>query len=223
MAESGIVQVQVEVWSDYVCPFCYLEQPVLDRIAQEYGARVGIRWRAFELRPDPVPTLKPDGSYLRDIWARAVYPMAKERGMTLRLPPVQPRSRLAHEAALFAATQGLFDAMNPALFKAFFEDGSDIGDLAVLVEVGASIGLNPAELRQALDDGFHRKRVLADEELAMKLTISGVPALLIHHENEQLEQATELVGAQPFEYVREVLERSLSAPSSGATDPGNNL
>ncbi len=131
MAESEIMQVQVDVWSDYVCPFCYLEQPVLDRIAQEYVERVGIRWRAFELRPDPVPTLKPDGTYLRDIWARAVYPMAKERGMSLRLPPVQPRSRLAHEAAHFAATQGLFDAMNTALFRAFFEDGCDIGDLAV--------------------------------------------------------------------------------------------
>jgi predicted DsbA family dithiol-disulfide isomerase len=39
MAESEIMQVQVDVWSDYVCPFCYLEQPVLERIAQEYGAR----------------------------------------------------------------------------------------------------------------------------------------------------------------------------------------
>jgi predicted DsbA family dithiol-disulfide isomerase len=85
------MQVQVDVWSDYVCPFCYLEQPVLDRIAQEFGVRVGIRWRAFELRPDPVPTLKPDGTYLRDIWARAVYPMAKERGMTLPAADAAPK------------------------------------------------------------------------------------------------------------------------------------
>jgi predicted DsbA family dithiol-disulfide isomerase len=217
------MQVQVDVWSDYVCPFCYLEQRVLERIAQEFGVRVGIRWRAFELRPDPVPTLKPDSTYLRDIWARGVYPMAKERGMTLRLPPMQPRSRLAHEAALFAVTQGLFDAMNTALFRAFFEDGRDIGDLAELVKIGASIGMNAGELRQELNDGRHRKSVFADEELAMKLTISGVPALLIHHENEPLEHATEVVGAQPFEYVREVLERSLSAPCSDATDPDGNL
>lgn len=223
MPKSNIMQVQVDVWSDYVCPFCYLEQPVLERIAQEYGARVAIRWRAFELRPDPAPTLKPDGAYLRDIWARAVYPMAKERGMTLRLPPMQPRSRLAHESALFAATQGLFDVMNTALFKAFFEDGRNIGDPVELVEIGASIGLNAAELRHALSDGFHRKSVLADQELARKLTVSGVPALLIHHENEPLEQATEVVGAQPFDYVREALERSLPKLSSGATDPENNL
>jgi predicted DsbA family dithiol-disulfide isomerase len=92
-----------------------------------------------------------------------------------------------------------------------------------LVEIGASIGLNAGELQKALSDGFHRKGVLADQELARKLTISGVPALLIRHENEPLEQATEVVGAQPFEYVREILERSLSAPTSGATGPGDNL
>ena len=219
LPKSNIMQIQVDVWSDYVCPFCYLEQPVLERIAQEYGARVAIRWRAFELRPEPTPTLKPHGAYLRDIWARAVYPMAKERGMTLHLPPMQPRSRLAHESALFAATQGLFDVMNTALFKAFFEDGRNISDPVELVEIGASIGLNAAKLRQALSDGFHRKSVLADQELARKLTVSGVPALLIHHQNEPLEQATEVVGAQPFDYVREALERSFPKLSSGATDP----
>ena len=107
--------------------------------------------------------------------------------------------------------------MNTALFKAFFEDGRDIGDPVELVEIGASIGVNAAELRQALSDGFHRKSVLADQELARKLAISGVPASLIRHENEPHEQAIEVVGAQPFEYVREALERSLQAPSSGAT------
>jgi predicted DsbA family dithiol-disulfide isomerase len=205
------MRVQIDVWSDYVCPFCYLERPVLEHIAEEYGERVQIDWRPFELRPDPVPTLEPNCTYLRDIWARAVYPMAIERGMTLRLPPVQPRSRLAHEAALFAETQSLFGAMNSALFKAFFEDGRDIGDLMMLVEIGKGVGLNPERLRHALEEGRHRKRVLAEEDQALKLGISGVPAMLIHHDGEPLEHATEVSGAQSFEYVRAVLERVLDA------------
>jgi predicted DsbA family dithiol-disulfide isomerase len=67
--------------------------------------------------------------------------------------------------------------------------------------------------------------VIADEDLAMKLAISGVPALLIHHNNEPLEQATEVSGAQPFEYVRAVLEDSLAAslPNCGFTTPGHKL
>ncbi|MDQ3309649.1 MAG: DsbA family protein, partial [Gemmatimonadota bacterium] len=61
-------QVRITVWSDYVCPFCYLEEPVLDRIREEYGNRLEVEWKAFELRPDPVPTLDPAGEYLRTTW-----------------------------------------------------------------------------------------------------------------------------------------------------------
>jgi predicted DsbA family dithiol-disulfide isomerase len=205
------MRVQIDVWSDYVCPFCYLEEPVLDRIAKEYGELVRIDWRPFELRPDPVPTLEPNCTYLRDIWARAVYPMAMERGMGLRLPPVQPRSRLAHEAALFSKTESLFGAMNSALFKAFFGEGRDIGDLMTLVEIGKGIGLDPESLRQALEEGRHLRRVLAEEDQALKLGISGVPAMLIHHDAEPPERATQVSGAQSFEYVHAVLERVLAA------------
>src|SRR5947209_7064756 len=97
-------QIRLDVWSDYVCPFCYLEAPILNRIAEEYRGKVLIRWRALELRPEPVPTLDPDGEYLHAIWNRAVYPMAHLRGIKLRLPPTQSRSRRAFEAAEFART-----------------------------------------------------------------------------------------------------------------------
>ena len=83
--------VRLDVWSDYVCPFCYLEEPVLTRIIDEFGNDVKVNWQAFELRPEPVPTLDPDGEYLHRVWNASVYPMASERGMNLKLPPVQPR------------------------------------------------------------------------------------------------------------------------------------
>ena len=106
--------VRIDVWSDYVCPFCYLELPVLEQLQQEFGPALEVHWRAYELRPAPVPTLEPGGEYLRTTWARAVYPMAEQRGMTLKLPPVQPRSRLALEAAEFAKDAGAFPAFSPA-------------------------------------------------------------------------------------------------------------
>src|SRR3981189_1275377 len=134
--------VRIDVWSDYVCPFCYLAEPTLKRIEQEFADSVEVVWRAFELRPAPVPTLDPKGEYLRDIWARAVYPMARDRGMMLRLPPVQPRSRLAHEAAAFAPPHGHFAAMNDALFGAFFEHGEDIGSVNVLAKNAEVVGLD---------------------------------------------------------------------------------
>src|SRR5438128_1468188 len=49
--------IRIDVWSDYVCPFCYLELPALQRLQQQFGDQVKVVWRAFELRPDPKPTL----------------------------------------------------------------------------------------------------------------------------------------------------------------------
>ncbi len=93
MAED--IKIQLHVWSDYVCPFCYLELPELERLRSETGSHLQIEWRAFELRPEPQPTLDPDGEYLHRAWNSSVYPMAAERGLDLKLPPVQPRSRKA--------------------------------------------------------------------------------------------------------------------------------
>lgn len=196
---------RISVWSDYVCPFCYLELSVLDRLQAERGDEVEIDWRAFELRPEPVPTLDPNGEYLHRVWKQSVYPMAEARGMALRLPPVQPRSRKAFEAAEFAHGVGRFDPMNRALFKAFFEDGQDLADVNVLLEIGRSVELDPEALRQALAEGRHTDKVLADQQLARELGISGVPALLI----SAGERSVLVSGAQPYEAVERVLARAL--------------
>ncbi len=197
--------VQINVWSDYVCPFCYLAAPALAQLEAEGDGAVTIAWRAFELRPEPVPTLDPQGDYLRDIWAQSVYPMAEERGMKLKLPPVQPRSRLAHEAAAHAAAQpGRFELPH-AIFRAFFEDGTDIGRLDELVKLAAGIGLDPAEMEVALASGRYRSQVLADEELAQNFGLSGVPAIVIRVTDAPWEEASLVSGAQPYEVFRDAV------------------
>lgn len=196
-------KLQLTVWSDYVCPFCYLELPELDQLQAELGDDVTIEWRAFELRPEPQPTLDPGGDYLHRVWDASVYPMAAERGMTLRLPPVQPRSRKALEAAEFAKERGQFDSMNRALFRAFFEEGLDIGNLEVLKSVAASCGLDPAELDQALAEGRFTGKVLQDQALASELRISGVPATLF----QSGERGLLMPGAQPFGELMRAVEK----------------
>ena len=202
---TSATAVRISVWSDYVCPFCYLELPVLDRLQAERGGQVEIDWRAFELRPEPEPTIDPNGEYLHRVWNQSVYPMAEQRGMVLRLPPVQPRSRKALEAAEFARGVGRFDPMNRALFKAFFEDGQDLANLDVLLQVGRSIKLDPEALRLALAEGRHTRKVLADQQLARELGISGVPALLF----SAGEKGIMVSGAQPYEAVEHALEEAL--------------
>lgn len=167
--------IRIDVWSDYVCPLCYLELPPLQRLQAEMGERLSVRWRAFELRPEPEPTLDPDAPYLHQVWGQSVYPMAAERGMTLRLPLVQPRSRAALEAAAFARAKGAFDAMHAALFRAFFVDGQDLADGEVLVGIARSVGLDGEELREALLQGRHQPEVLVDHAMARRLGLRGVP------------------------------------------------
>lgn len=198
--------LRIEVWSDYVCPFCVLEEPVLDQVREVYGDGVEIEWRAYELRPDPVPTLDPDGEYLHSIWARAVYPMAEQRGMPLRLPPVQPRSRLAHEAERFARAAGHGDAMRRALFRAFFEDGRDIGRVDELVDIARGVGVDGDALRDALERGEYAGAVVADRRMAEEIGIQGVPAMLVAREGAPLSQAVLVSGAQPFETLRRAIE-----------------
>lgn len=198
--------VHIDVWSDYVCPFCYLAEPPLAQVEEEAAGTVHIRWRAFELRPEPEPTLDPGGDYLRDIWARAVYPMAKERGMTLRLPPVQPRSRLAHEAAAFAADHGRASVMQHAIFRAFFEAGADIGQPGVLGQIAAEIGLDAAALSAALTSGQYRSRVLEDESLARSFGLSGVPAIVVRPADADWRQAVLVEGAQPYQVIRDAVD-----------------
>jgi predicted DsbA family dithiol-disulfide isomerase len=138
--------------------------------------------------------------------------MARERGLGLRLPPVQPRSRKAHEAAEFAREAGLLEPMSRALFRAFFEEGRDLADTGVLLDIGHSVGLDRDELRAALDGGRHTPKVVEDEHLARQIGITGVPALVISAGR----QAYLLTGAQPVETVREVIARASREAEGGS-------
>lgn len=105
--------------------------------------------------------------------------MAERMGMPLRLPPVQPRSRLAHEAARFAAGLGCLGAFHEEVFRAFFQRGEDIGRVAVLVGLGQGVGLDGTALLQALTTGEFETEVTADEELAERLGVQAVPAYVV--------------------------------------------
>ena len=151
---------------------------------------VEIVWKAFELRPDPVPARDPAGEYLTRVWRDSVYPLAERLGMTMRLPPIQPRSRRAHEAAKWAQTQNQhgadnpvraqnsFSAYNEAIFRAFFERGEDISDIDVLAALARDLNLDESSLRTALDSKQFEPNVLFEENEAATLGLHAVPAFV---------------------------------------------
>lgn len=162
---------------------------------------IEVVWRAFELRPDPVPTLDPGGEYLQRAWASSVYPLAQKLGMTaMKLPSLQPRSRRAHEAVHWARAQGRFDDYHEAVFRAFFERGEDIGDVAVLTALADGLGLDGAALHWALASREHLPSVLDDVRQAEALGLRGVPAIVAN-------RRAALSGVQPVENLRQLIGR----------------
>jgi predicted DsbA family dithiol-disulfide isomerase len=154
-----------------------------------------------------VPTLDPKGDYLQKAWTNSVYPLAERLGVTMKLPPMQPRSRLAHEAAHWARSQGRFDAYHEAIFRAFFERGENIGEIEVLTSLASALGLEAESLRQALEGHEFEKGVLDDEREAQLLGVSGVPAFIA-------DRKAALSGVQPVENLRQLVDyvRGRSAP-----------
>lgn len=205
-------KVIIDIWSDYVCPFCYLETPIADQLHKHFEEDLRIAWHAFELRPDSVPALDPDGEYLHRVWNLCVYPLAETRGMALKLPPVQPRSRKAFEATECARGQAPAAPMQRAIFHAFFEEGRDIGTIEVLVDIGSKLGLDAERLQSALASNLYTARVVEDEALAQRLDIAVVPTLLMRRADEPLESAVRMVGAGAYEQLRdaviEILQRA---------------
>ncbi len=108
-----------------------------------------------------------------------MYPLAARLNMKMKLPPIQPRSRRAHEAAKWAENQNCFKKYNEALFRAFFEDGLDIGENEVLEKIAAKLNRDPENLARALDSNEYTKQVVADQEEARQIGINAVQAYVM--------------------------------------------
>lgn len=135
--------------------------------------------------------------------------------MTLRLPPVQPRSRKAHEAVGYAREEGRSEEMHTALFEAFFEDGKDIGEEEVLLEIGAIVGLDREGLRVALREDRYTREVISDEELSRRLGVASVPTMFVGLASEPLEEA--ISGAHHYgRRLERAVERALSRGPRGS-------
>lgn len=160
---------------------------------------VEIIWRAFELRPEPVPMIDPKSEYLQRVWSDSVAPLAKRLGVAMRFPPVKPRTRLAHEAAQWARAQGRFEDYHDEIFRAFFERGEDVGDVDVLIALALRLGLHSQSLQQALNSHEFAASVLTDENAAARLGVSGVPAFIANSK-------AALSGVQPVENLRKLIE-----------------
>ncbi|WP_276498219.1 DsbA family oxidoreductase [Pontibacter litorisediminis] len=174
--------LQIQVYSDYVCPYCFFGEVVLQRALKGLEDKVQVEWMPFELRPYPTPTLKPAEDYLQTTWANSVYPMGKQLDVPIVLPKVspQPYTHLAFEGYQFAKEHGLGEAYTHRMFRAFFQEEQDIGDVEVLVKLAKEVGLDEKAYREALDtrkykEAHQRELRKAYEEVG----VTAVPTFMI--------------------------------------------
>src|SRR5215472_14844925 len=113
----------------------------------------------FELRPEPHPTLRPEGDYLQRAWQQSVYPLARRMGVPITLPGVspQPHTHLAFEGYQYARGHGRGNAYNHRVLEAFFVEGQDIGQIDVLTKLAGEVGLDEKEFGEALRNRKYRE------------------------------------------------------------------
>ena len=206
---------QITVYSDYVCPFCLLAEHVLADVIGERD--ITIHWRAFELRPDPVPTLKPEDPYLPAIWRESVYPLAERLGVPIKLPSLspQPRTAKAFELLALAQDKGLEHQYSMRVMKAFFQEDRDIGDPEILVHLAAEAGLDPDEARQALELGTYAERHKEALHHAREdMAITSVPTIVV---GERVFR-----GTPPIDELRAAIDQLASAAVADSHPHPNN-
>ena len=174
------MSTSVDVFIDYVCPFCFLVEPALEELRRDRDVTVNIR--PFELRPDPVPTLRPEDDYLPRVWNDLVYPMAERIGIPIRLPSVspQPRTEKAFLVLQLAHEHNIAGTYSQAMFQAFFQDDRDIGDEEVIVDVSRTLGLEATSVREAMASPARKRQHQADLAYATEtMRITAVPGIVI--------------------------------------------
>ena len=172
--------IKIDVFVDYVCPFCFLVEPAIEELKRDRDVEVTIR--PFELRPDPVPTLRPEDEYLPRVWKQSVYPMSDRVGLPITLPSVspQPRTDKAFMVLQLAQERGLAEAYTEAMFSAFFQQDRNIGLDEVIIDVATSVGLNRAEVEEALRSEERRDRQRAAQDYAVHTVgIDSVPGIVV--------------------------------------------
>ncbi len=203
-----MIRIALDVWSDYLCPWCNVAATRLHRIEDEFGADVELRWRSFLLRPEPAPgrDLAKFRRYT-ELWQRAAEeePAAEFRAWASDEGPPS-HSVPAHLVAKAAATLGpdAFQRMHRALLHAYFVESRDISNARTLAALWSEAGLPGAELARAADPELLRC-VTEEHDQAVELGVSGVPAV------RMVGNDVAISSAQPLEVYRRWVRRALEA------------
>ncbi|HTA27655.1 MAG TPA: DsbA family oxidoreductase [Bacteroidia bacterium] len=207
--------LKVEIWSDIMCPFCYIGKRKFENALSVFPEKnkIEVEWKSFQLAPEmkttPGKTIheylaEHKGFSLTD--ARRmndhVTAMAAKVGLTYNFDKaVVANSFNVHRFSHFAKVKGKQNEAEEKLFQAYFTEGKNMDDYSTLIQLGEEIGLEPMEIRTALEKGSFRDDVTADIEEAHQLGVNGVPFFVFNRKYA-------ISGAQESQTFTQVLTKS---------------
>ena len=212
------MKMKIEIWSDVVCPFCYLGKHKFENaLAQFAGSdNIEVEWKSFQLNPGLVTdTTISIHQYLAEVKG---YPVEQALKMNERFSVsgkvfgleynfdkiIVANSYMAQNLIHFAKNQGKQNEIEERLFEAYFTEGKNIDDVSILVLLATEIGLNVEGLEQALENKAYDKQVQKDIDEASQLGIHGVPFFVFNGKYA-------VNGAQETSVFLDTLKKSYSA------------
>lgn len=209
--------MQVEIWSDVVCPWCYIGKRRFEAALARFPDRgqVEVRWRSFQL--DPSAPALPEGTLIDRLAEKMgghdaavaanarLTVLAAAEGLRYRLDEARPGNTFdAHRLLHLARERGLQDVAKERLFAAYFTEGAAIGDRDTLVRLAGEVGIDETEARAVLEGDCYADEVNADQREALELGATGVPFFVI-------DRRYGVPGAQSADVLLSALETARAA------------
>ncbi len=206
--------MQVEIWSDVICPWCYIGTRRFENALAGFAQRESVQviWRSFEL--DPNAPRQRDGT-LEELLAKKyrvsleqaaemnarVTRIAREVGLDYRLSIARPGNTFdAHRLLHYADSRKLGDRATERIMHGYFSEGLEVGDRAALARLAPEFGIAESEALTMLESDNYSSDVRADEARAAEFGVTGVPFFLF-------DERSAITGAQAVEVFAEALQR----------------
>jgi len=225
------MSLKVEIWSDVVCPWCYVGKRRFEAALAgfEHRDEVEVVWRSFELDPSAPPSAPQQGAYAERIATKYgctesdaqamidnMTETAAHEGLDFRFDLARPGNTFdAHRLLHLALVHGRQDQLKERLDRATFSEGSPVSEHAALRALAIEVGLPDQEVDAVLASDLYSDEVRADEAQARAYGISGVPFFVV-------DGRYGISGAQPADALRQVLDQAWSerAPLTLVTPGG---
>jgi predicted DsbA family dithiol-disulfide isomerase len=208
--------LQIDVFSDIACPFCYIGELRLERVLKEFpDVQLEWTWHPFQLQPTLPKRGVPWDAFSQQKFGgveqrRAAFAQVVQNGSNEGIQfdfermPVAPNTQDAHRLVLHASSLGHGYAMAKKLFEAYFTQAVNITDPQELERLALEVGLDSSQVRSLLEGTQHQDEVNQSQLEAEELGIHGVPFYIFNRKYA-------LSGAQPSEVFKQAIEQATAS------------